>query len=304
MTQRFTDAKGVFRSAAGKKLVHDRYRSILQEWPTAHQELRMPTCQGETFVLSCGPQQAPPIVLLHGGATTSAMWLRSLGAWSQHFRVHAVDLIGEPGFSAPSRPPWASDAHARWLDDVWSALALTRASVVGASQGGWVALDFAIRRPAKVQSLALLAPAGIGRVRPGFVFRVAPLLMLGAWGRRRALDLTMGLPPGKMTAEGAAFIGFFELVMAHFVYRTAPFPIFTDAMLRTLTLPVLAVVGGKDVVFRSEETRRRLQTCVPQSRVHYLPAAGHGLTDQTAPILEFLLDSQSPGGLWQHRAPA
>jgi pimeloyl-ACP methyl ester carboxylesterase len=63
-------------------------------------------------------------------------------------------------------------------------------------------------------------------------------------------------------------------------------------MLRTLTLPVMAVVGGRDVVFRSEETRRRLAACVPQARVHVLPAAGHGLTDQTATVLEFLLHAR------------
>jgi pimeloyl-ACP methyl ester carboxylesterase len=277
----------VFRSEAGQRLVHERYRALLQDWP-AHEERRIPTCQGETFVLACGPLQAPPLVLLHGGATTSAMWTRNIGAWAVRFRVYAVDLIGEPGFSAPSRPPWASDAHARWLDDVWRGLALTRAAVAGASQGGWIALDYAIRRPANVQCLALLAPAGVGRVRPSFAFKVAPLLMLGAWGRRKALDLAMGLLPEEMSAEERDFMRFFEMVMAQFVYRTAPFPVFTDAMLRTLTLPVLAVVGGKDAIFRSDETRRRLVTCVPQSRVHYLPAAGHGLTDQTATVLEFL----------------
>ncbi len=264
---------------------------MLQGWPVPVREMRLPTCQGETFVLACGPQGAPPVVLLHGGETTSVMWLRSIGVWSERFRIYAVDLIGEPGFSAPSRPPLSSDAHARWLDDVWAALSLTRASIVGASQGGWLALDYAIRRPARIQSLALLAPAGVGRQRLSFALKIAPLLLMGAWGRHRAFNLGMGFSAEESTAGNQAFFSFFELVLAHVVHRTSLFPVFTDSMLRTLTVPVLAVLGGKDTVLQSAQTRQRLEVCVPQACVHYLPTAGHGLTDQTATILDFLTRS-------------
>lgn len=124
---------------------------------------------------------------------------------------------------------------------------------------------------------------------PGFS---APLLWMGAWGRRKALDLTMRFRPEETSAEGAAFLAFFKLTMAHFVFRSTPLPVFTDAMLRTLTVPVMAVIGGRDIVFRSAETQRRLAACVPQARVHTLPTAGHGLSDQTATVLEFLLHAR------------
>ncbi len=280
----------VFWTDAGRILVHDRYRSMLTRWPVRHEQLRIPTCQGETFVLACGPEGAPPLVLLHGGMTTSAMWSRSASAWSEHFRVFAVDLIGEPGFSAPSRPSMTTEGHACWLDDVWNALDIESASVVGASLGGWLALDYAIRRTAKVSSLALLAPAGVGRVRLGFLLKAGPLLLMGAWGHRRALNLDMGFDPSEeMSAEGQVFVDFFQLAQRHYVARTRPIPTFSDPMLRKLTMPVMAIVGGNDAVFDSDETRRRLEACVPQVQVKYLPEAGHGLVDSTSSVLDFLL---------------
>lgn len=280
----------VFWTDAGRMLVHDRYRSMLTRWPTHHEQLRIPTCQGETFVLACGPQRAPPLVLFHGGMTTSAMWSRSASAWSEHFRVFALDLIGEPGFSAPSRPSMTTEDHARWLDDVWKALDIESASVVGASLGGWLALDYAIRRPAKVSSLALLAPAGVGRVRLGFLLKAGPLLLMGAWGHRRALNLDMGFDPREeMSAEGEAFVDFFKLAQRHYVARTRPIPTFSDQMLRTVTIPIMAIVGANDAIFDSDQTRRRLETCMPQVQVKYLPEAGHGLVDSTSSVLEFLL---------------
>jgi pimeloyl-ACP methyl ester carboxylesterase len=282
----------VFWTDAGRKLVHDRYGSLLERWPVRHEQLRIPTRLGETFVLASGRKGAPPLVLFHGGLTTSAMWSRSAEAWAEHFRVFAVDLIGEAGFSAPSRPSMASDDHAQWLDDVWDALEIRAASVVGASLGGWLALDYAIRRVPKVSKLALLAPAGIGRVRPGFLLKAAPLLLMGRWGHRRALNLDMGFNPNEeASADSEAFVSFFRLVQDHYVARVRPIPIFTDRMLRAVEIPVLAIVGGKDAFFDSDQTRRRVEACMPRARVDYLPEAGHGLVDSTATILEFLVRS-------------
>ena len=280
----------VFWTEAGRMLVQDRYRSMLSSWPTRHDQLRIPTCQGETFVLACGSESAPPLVLFHGGMTTSVMWSRSAAAWSAYFRVFAVDLIGEPGFSAPSRPSMTSDGHARWLDDVWNALRIESASIVGASLGGWLALDYAIRRTAKVSRLALLAPAGVGRVRLRFLLKAGPLLLMGPWGHRRALNLDMGFDPSERTgAEGNAFVSFLKLAQQHYVARTRPIPMFTDQGIRRVTIPVMAIVGGKDAIFDSNHTKRRLEGCLPQVQIKYLSEAGHGLVDSTSSVLEFLL---------------
>jgi pimeloyl-ACP methyl ester carboxylesterase len=88
-----------------------------------------------------------------------------------------------------SAPPLASDAHAAWLDDVWTGLRLTRASIVGISLGGWLAIDYAVRRPGRVRSLSLISPSGIGRQNSALLMKAAILLQLGEWGRRRALRL-------------------------------------------------------------------------------------------------------------------
>ena len=157
------------------------------QWPVPHTDVRIPTCQGETFVIASGNTDAPPLVLFHGSGANSSIWLRDIAAFSRDYRVYAVDMIGEPGFSAETRPLLASDAHAAWLDDVWSALGVARASVVGVSLGGWLAVDYAIRRPHNVSTLSLIAPSGIGRQNHSLLAKAALLLVLGEWGRRRAL---------------------------------------------------------------------------------------------------------------------
>jgi pimeloyl-ACP methyl ester carboxylesterase len=278
----------LFRSEAGRKIIHEQYRSVLDKWPVPGQELRIPTCQGETFVVACGPETAPPVILLHGGGNTSAMWSRSIRAWAENFRIYAIDIIGEPGFSAPARPSFRSDAYALWMDDLWTALRLTRASIVGASIGGLLALDYAIKRPGNLHTLVLLAPAGIAHVRLRYLASALPLFFLGSWGRRKALELVMGLPAEEMTPAAEDFLKSCELILTHHVIRTQPLPVFSDRLLRRLTMPVLAIVGARDIVFSAKTTRRRLQACVSKTKVVWLPTAGHGLTDQTQAVLEFL----------------
>lgn len=51
------------------------------------------------------------------------------------------------------------------------ALGIARAAFVGTSLGGWLALDYATRRPERVDRLALLCPGGVGRQKRGWLFR-------------------------------------------------------------------------------------------------------------------------------------
>jgi pimeloyl-ACP methyl ester carboxylesterase len=51
----------------------------------------------ETFVVSCGPADAPPVVMLQGSGANAAMWLPDVEAYAQRLRLYAVDAIGEPG---------------------------------------------------------------------------------------------------------------------------------------------------------------------------------------------------------------
>ena len=259
----------LYKSQDGERAVQERYRAILRYWPAANQQLRVPTCEGETFIVACGEENNPPLLLLHGSGGNAAMWMGDVAAWAAHFRVYAVDMIGEPGLSAPSRPPLESEAYALWLDDVLRALSLNRVSIVGISLGGWLALDYAARRPDRVQSLALLCPGGVGRQLFGeIVFPPA----------------SSDLPPAIRK-----FLEFVTLIFENFHPRMEELPIFSDHALQRLTMPVLAILGGQDELLDSAETRRRLERHVPQAEVHYLPEARHLLRGQTAKILEFLL---------------
>lgn len=187
----------VYRSPEGEREVLRRYRELLDRWPVPAEHLRVPTSEGETFVVAGGPADAPPVVLLHGSSTNSAVWLGDVPHWAPHLRLYAVDMVGEPGLSAQSRPALGSDAPARWLGDVLDGLGLKRAALVGASLGGWFALDFATRHPERVERPALICPGGIGRQKAGAVLLALLLRPFGTWGQRASMRFALG--PGLPT---------------------------------------------------------------------------------------------------------
>jgi pimeloyl-ACP methyl ester carboxylesterase len=277
----------IYKSEAGRQAVEARYRELLGHWPVPNEQLRLPTREGETFVVACGSKDAPPLLLFHGSGANAVMWMGDVASWSQHFRIYAIDMIGEPGFSAPARPPLDSDAYAMWLDDVMTGLSLAHVSIVGISLGGWLALDYATRRPERAEKLALLCPAGVGRQK-NFLLKVFPLLFLGAWGRKKMREMVLGRVPADLPPQMRVFSDFVSLVFANFRSRTMKLPVFSDEALKRLAMPVLAILGGKDVLLDSAGTKKRLERTVPQAEIRFLPEAGHFIRGQTEAILEFL----------------
>jgi pimeloyl-ACP methyl ester carboxylesterase len=180
-----------------------------------------------------------------------------------------------------------SDAHALWLDDVFAGLGLTRAALVGTSLGGWLALDYAIRRPGFAQALALICPAGIGRQK-NFLLKALPLLLLGSWGRRRMLELVFGPAPAQPPDAMKPFADLMEALFPAVRPRTAAIPVASDAQLAALTMPILAIVGGRDVLLDSRDTRDRLERCAPSAEVCFIEDGYHYLPDETEHITDFL----------------
>ena len=171
------------------------------------------------------------------------------------------------------------------------ALAVRRVSIVGVSLGGWLALDYAIRRPDRVDRLALLCPGGIGRQKWAVLVAALLLMPFGRWGLRITLRLATGDALPVTTPQAREFADYLMLIHRHFRPRRGRPPIFDDDALGSLHMPVLAIVGGRDRMLDSFGTCRRLERAVPHATIRLLPHAGHVLFGQSGVVLDFLRTS-------------
>jgi pimeloyl-ACP methyl ester carboxylesterase len=266
------------------------YDGLLDQWPVPYAGLAVDTRHGATFVVASGEESKPPLVLLHGAGTNSAVWGADVVDYAHHYRVYAVDLLGEPGKSAPHRPAWDGPAYGEWLEDVFDQLGLEKPAVAGISQGGWAALKLAVRRPARVEKLVLMAPAGVIPDRKSFLLRAIPLTLLGRWGARRLARMTFGDQPVPDGVEDIVVT-----ITSHFKPRVGIVPLFSDEELRRLTMPTLLLGGTQDIIRDTNKIAARLQALLPEVQVIVIPGAGHALLDTTGYILPFLTQEDHSG---------
>ncbi len=97
-------------------------------------------------------RQAPHVVFVHGGGVDGRMW-HPLAERIDGLRLHMPDLRGHGSTPLPPGEYSHAEDLLRVLDD----LRIKRATLVGASFGGWVALQLATLAPERVSALALLA---------------------------------------------------------------------------------------------------------------------------------------------------
>ncbi|WP_405943576.1 alpha/beta fold hydrolase [Streptomyces sp. NBC_00932] len=169
---------------AGTASPHFRaaYDDALAQWPFPVDSRGLPTPYGLTRINSCGPLAAPPLVLLPGGGATSLVWRAAVAAGlGRTHRVHAVDLVGEPGLSVPAegRPIRSTGDLDGWLGAVIDGLAASGpVTLAGHSYGAWIAAHHAARHPRRLARLVLFDPVQVfAGLRPGYVLRALPMLL-------------------------------------------------------------------------------------------------------------------------------
>lgn len=147
---------------------------------------RTATLDGVTIHYLCGGTGSP-VLLVHGlGSSAGVEFFYNLEALAARHQVIAVDL---PGFGQSDKPALAYtiDLFVRVLRDFMASIGLSRATVIGVSMGGRVALGLALDAPDCVDRLILVDALGVGQPRPVLAYR---------------LLLTRGL--GELTLSGTA----------------------------------------------------------------------------------------------------
>ena len=109
--------------------------------------------------------EGPVVLLIHGMAGSSRTW-RDVDAasWPSDHTVIAPDLLGH-GESAKPMGDYSLGAFASGLRDLLGVLGVERATIVGQSLGGGVAMQLAYQHPELAERLVLVCAAAAWAVR-------------------------------------------------------------------------------------------------------------------------------------------
>lgn len=202
----------------------------------------------------------PPLLLLHGNGEDGSYFVHQMDAFSLHYTVYAIDTRGH-GRSPRGDAPFTMEQFARDLLEFMDEEAIQRANILGFSDGGNIALTFALRYPARLRSLILnganLFPGGVKR-------RVQLPIILGY----HAASLLARLDPKAVPKR--------ELLALMVEQPDIP-----PAALAALQVPTLVIAGTRDMI--AESHTRLIHRSIPGSRLalvegdHFIAAKQSGL---------------------------
>jgi pimeloyl-ACP methyl ester carboxylesterase len=280
-----------FRSEQAKAQFLKLYDARADTWPVPSECRMVGTSFGRTYVRISGPNGAPPLVLLHGGGANSLHWVTNIEALSTTYRTYAVDNIYDFGRSVCSRSIKNVDDFTDWLDELFTALELeNHINLVGLSYGGWLAGEYALRFPGRLDKVILLAPAGtVLPLRMAWISRALLCTLPVRYFTRSFMrwllqDLAQRDEDGrKMVEEWADFT---YTAMRSFAPRRMLIPtVFSDTELQGIKLPILYLVGEHEKMYPARKALERLHRVAPQIKTEIIPGAGHDLTIVQAEML-------------------
>lgn len=267
-----SETLSIFTAPEGEKAYLAAYEEMFHLWPVSHEEIDVETRFGRTHINAAGPQEAPPMVLLHAASFSSTAWFANIGALSRYHRVFALDIIGDAGRSVITRRLQNWQDHARWLDDVFSGLGIEQAALVGHSQGGWMALAMALAYPQRVKRLVLLAPAA--SIHP-----FAWYVKLGLNLARRMIRADARSQLKMAAAKGAVlqdrFVQLMEIVTQYCLPVTMVPATYSDDQLESVAMPTLLLIGTQEKIYNPKRAMRRAQRLIPDVTTAFIPQSSH-----------------------------
>ena len=249
-----------------------------------------------------GPRDAPPVILLHGFASSLHAWEDWAPALEAGHRMIRLDLPGF-GLTGPEPNGDYTDARAHALIvALMDRLGLPRADIIGSSMGGRIAWSFAAAHPGRTRKLVLLAPDGFAspgrpygqKPRVPMLLRILPYTLPDfllrpsirpayaqpdrvseeTFARYRAMMLAPGVRQAIVSRAGMDML-------------VPPEP-----LLARITAPTLLLWGSEDAMVPVRNAQDYLRA-VPDSCLVVLPGIGHVPMEEAAPasvaaVLEFL----------------
>ncbi|HTI41579.1 MAG TPA: alpha/beta fold hydrolase [Vicinamibacterales bacterium] len=291
-----------FKTAAGEAAFMAAYDDAMKHWPVPYDEVDIPSRFGSTHVIACGPKDAPPLVLLHGYMATSVMWAPNVADFSRHFRVYAIDVVGQPGKTIPRDPIRSAIDYVTWLNTTLNGLRLNRFALAGQSFGGWVALEYAIAEPYRVDKLVLLSPGGLLPLARQFALRGMLMTYLPTRFTVNSFMHWIGLTDAPGETDARAVLDLMYLGMKHFGFaletlRVTP-SAFSHGELTSIYPPTLVLIGEREVIYNPAKALERALDLIPDVRGELIPRCSHDMVVRQrrlvdARVIEFLTSGRT-----------
>jgi pimeloyl-ACP methyl ester carboxylesterase len=267
------EVTSIYKSPEIKARFMEIYDEKMRDWPVPYEDVFVDTQYGKVHVIVSGPEDAPPLLLLHASGVASWSWKFNVADLSKHYRTYAIDLIGDVGkseFASLDNILKTGQDQAELYSEITTKLGVDKAYVVGASDGGFVGTNYVLYFPERVEKLALLGPMGYA----GATQSIIRIMAAQFFPLKPIQDSTFRWAFSDNPKLIEEFGEWFQLTMSGYnPHRVAPFPISAEER-QSLQVPVLFVFGQRDNLVGNPDAAKELVQDIPIVQVEIIDA-GH-----------------------------
>lgn len=266
----------IYKSEKGKIKSLKLYEEQLSKLHMPYKDIYVETSFGRTHLVEIGNRDGEPLLVFHGGNSTTAYNLLMCRFLLDDFHVYAVDTIGHPGKSAEVCLSHRGYAYGKWAGEVIDKIGYESMLCFGISFGGGILAKLMCTAPRKVKKAVLVVPAGIHNAFPlSSVKMMVPLVQYRITKKKKYLVKTalyMALHEEVLDEDTLATVkDSFDNVKTKVGMPTN----IESQKLLDYHAPTLVFAGEKDCLFSAGKVLPRAKKIIADCKVHTLKDSGH-----------------------------
>ena len=270
-------SRSVYKNVKSERIILNLYDEQASSLNIDFEDIYTDTRFGKTHLLKTGNRDGMPVLLFHGGNSTSPYYLRDFLFFRNKYLIYAADTMGHPGKSAQTVLSPKNLEYGEWASDVIDGLGFKTMICMGGSYGGGVLMKLMCVAPQKILKAVLLVPSGICNAsNASIMFSMGiPMILYRITQNEKWLKkaiLPMAVDVNEIDEDT------FEMVKYVFdnVCVKAGMPSNVKATdMKNYTAPTLLLTGEKDVLFPGEKVIARAKTIIPNLKTYLMKGSGH-----------------------------
>ncbi|MBD3376608.1 alpha/beta fold hydrolase [candidate division KSB1 bacterium] len=283
-------AKSIYKSEKYKSQLLKIYDEKLAQWPVPYESRYIDTKYGKIHVITSGPQDGYPVFLINASGLSGWSWIHNVELLNTKYRTFAIDNVGEGGKNemiAPGMIPKNGREIADFYSEISDTLGIEKSHVIGASIGGFIATNYALHSPEKVDKLVLLGSMGYGTT----LRTIIAMTLAQGFPLKPIQEATFRWAFGNDETVNQSFGEWFRVYMKGLIPTPIVPTTFNPEELRNVQVSTLAYFGTKDGVIGDVKDAEKLALNIPNVQIEIVESGhviGAELPELVNPaILEF-----------------
>ena len=269
--------KKVYKNKRGEIALTELYDKQLKQLNILYEDLWVDTRFGKAHLIKSGKLAGKPLLLFHGGNSTTPYYLTGFMPLLKDYCIYAVDTVGHPGKSAQICLSHKSMEYGEWASDVINGLGFEKMYCMGGSFGGGILVKLMCVAPEKIEKAVLLVPSGISNASTFNVMMKMGMPMLFYIITKKDYWLRKAIIPMAIE-EKYINANSYEMVKNSFEHVAVKVGMPSNAkaeILKCCSAPVLLIAAEKDCMFPGERIIKRAKRILPNVKAYLLNNQGH-----------------------------